>query len=911
MNSRRSGRISVGRFAVIFVLVSCMTFAIFATACGAANQRGQAPAAAPQPKVPSASDKMRVATLFGRLPMRFERNDGQTDARVKFLARGEGYTLFLTPEEAVLALQRTAEPHAALADARRTLPSGEGRGRKLASPEERGISGEAKGAVKTQVLRVKLVGANPNARIEGADQLAAGSNYFIGNDPKKWHTDVPNYSKVELEGVYPGIDLIYRGGEQGQLEYDFRLAPGTDPKAIRLSFKGQRRLSLDHDGDLVVGIGEGKLIEHVPEIYQEIGGRRRAVEGGWLLRGAHEAGFKVARYDRTKRIVIDPKLLYSTYLGGNNYDPGYGIAVDSAGFAYVTGYTDSTDFPTLNAFQSTLGGPYAANAFVAKLNPSVSGSASLLYSTYLGGSGDFGAGEGIAVDSSGNAYVTGWTESTNFPTLNAYQSSCPPASNLEVGCFAAFVAKLNPSASGTASLLYSTYLGGSGNGYLGTGDQGQGIVVDSSGNAYVTGYTGSTNFPTLNAFQSSCPSASGPIGCAAAFVAKLNPSASGSASLLYSTYLGGSGNANRDIGDQGLGIAVDSSGNAYVTGQATSTDFPTLNAFESSCPSALILADGCRAAFVAKLNPALSGAASLLYSTYLDGNYGDSASGIAVDSAGFAYVAGETYAVNNLSCTASGTPAPCCTGTGTGTCLGFPTLNAFQSANNGIENAFVAKLNPSASGAASLVYSTYLGGNFADSGDGIAVDSAGFAYVTGFTESLDFPTVNAFQSSCPSAGGSDGCNAAFVAKLNPSASGAASLVYSTYLGGDFYDSGSGITVDSSGNAYVTGFTESTNFPTLNAFQSTNNGGSNAFVAKFSPAIPSKPGKLTISPPALSFGDKTKVGKTSRAKSVTIKNDSSKKSKLDVSITGEATGAPFTVKKSCTTTLDPERVARFR
>ena len=735
---------------------------------------------------------------LAQLPMRFERNDGQTDPQVKFLSRGQGYTLFITPGEAVLAMHspsKHSRPDALRPSRANSSDPGSRISRAAATRRD---DAKKDGAGESAVVRITLRDAASSPQVEGIDRMVAKSNYFIGNDPKKWHTDVPNYAKVELENVYRGIDLIYHGSAQAQLEYDFRLAPGANPNAIRLGFGAGNKLALDAKGDLIVSIGESKLVEHAPAVYQESGGKRRTIAGAWKLRGTHEVGFQVASYDRSRPIVIDPVLLYSTYLGGTGGDLGNGIAVDSSGNAYVTGFTASTDFPTKNAFQSTIKNRF--DAFVAKLNPSASGAASLLYSTYLGGSG--ARGNGIAVDSAGNAYVTGTTASTDFPTLNAFQSTCPSAAS---GCQAAFVAKLNPSASGAASLLYSTYLGGTGS------DEANGIAVDSSGNAYVTGGTHSTDFPTLDAFQSTCPWASS--GCLDAFVAKLNPAASGAASLLYSTYLGGSST------DFGQGVAVDSSGNAYVTGGTHSTDFPTLDAFQSTCPLA---GGGCEAAFVAKLNPSASGAASLLYSTYLGGTGGDEASGIAVDSSGNAYVTGDTFSTD------------------------FPTLHAFRSTCpsegglNGCNPVFFSKLNPAASGAASLLYSTYLGGTNGDEASGIAVDSSGNAYVTGHTFSTDFPTLHAFQSTCPNGSTTFGCFTGFVAEFDPSASGAASLLYSTYLGGTgISDFGSSIAVDSSSpaNAYVTGTTSSTDFPIVNAFQSTNNdpASGNAFVAELSSA----------------------------------------------------------------------------
>ncbi|MFZ2062562.1 MAG: SBBP repeat-containing protein [Candidatus Binatus sp.] len=875
----------------MLVLCASLTSAIDVT--GQSANPGDTPGAAKQDAAGAKATKLRVMDRWLSIPMRFERNDGQTDARVKFLSRGEGYTLFITPEEAVLALRepsKDSRPPSSLREADKTARNDH-------------LKNTVPVKAESDVLRIGLVDVNPHAQIEGVERLPCKSNYFIGNEPKKWHTDVPNYSRVQLKSVYPGIDLLYHGSEQGHLEYDFQLAPGADPEAIRLSFKGPDKLVLDQRGALIVSVGKNNIVEHVPEIYQEIGGQRIAVVGGWKLYGAHEAGFRVAAYDRSKPIVIDPlMLLYSTYLGGNA-EHGYGdyaqnIAVDSEGNAYVTGYTGSSNFPaTSGAYQTTLAGDY--HAFVAKLDPAASGAASLLYSTYLGGN-LYEEGFDIAVDSSKNAYVAGFTASSNFPTLNAYQSTLAGTHN-------AFVAKLNPSASGKASLLYSTYLGGSAE------DAGVGIAVDSSGKAYVTGLTDSTNFPTLNAYQTTNKTSGGDN----AFVAKLNPSASGKASLLYSTYLGG------NTYDYSQKIVVDSSGDAYVTGVTKSTNFPTLNAYQSA------LAGG-ENAFVAKLNPSASGAASLLYSTYLGGSKDDIGNAIAVDSSANAYVTGVTGSTN------------------------FPTLNAYQSALAGTLNAFVAKLNPSASGKASLLYSTYLGGSDQTYGLGIATDSSDNAYVTGWTESSDFPTLNAYQSTL--AGGKN----AFVAKLDPSASGAASLLYSTYLGGSDQDAANGIALDPPCNAYVAGQTTSANFPTQNAYLGTlSNSDSNAFVAKLglgspcptstptatstsatSTATPTatatsgtptvtatptttatatptasptpEPGTIAISPSSINFGDKTAEGKTSKPVKVTIKNTDSKSSKISVMVESEVPTAPFALKGSaCTKTLPPGKSCKIQ
>ena len=673
------------------------------------------------------------------------------------------------------------------------------------------------------VLRLKLVNANQNAAVAGANELPGKVNYFLGTDPKKWRTNVPTYAQVRYRDVYPGIDLVYYGNQGGQLEYDFVVGSGADPGAITLEVGAQRQernskvenrnlaahasLQIGGDGDLVIPTKGGELRFHKPVVYQEqltVDSRQLTVqddnrkseivnrqssmvnrqfrEGHFILDAQNRVHVALGLYDHTRPLVIDPVLVYSTYLGGSGMDNGSGIAVDSSGNAYVAGVTDSTDFPTTpGASQSNLGGMGATNAFVAKLN--ATGSA-LLYSTYLGG-GTIDISQGIAVDSSGNAYVTGYTKSPNFPkTPGAFQTSL--GGN---GATNAFVAKLNPTGS---ALLYSTYLGGS------NGDYTSGIALDSSGNAYVIGSTLSSNFPTANPIQASLAGESN------AFIAELNPTGS---ALVYSTYLGGS------TIDTGHSIAVDSSGNTYVAGVTSSTNFPTANPLQASLAGAMD-------AFVAKLN--WSGSAlSLIYSTYLGGGE-DEANGIAVDSSGSAYVTGFTEVPN------------------------FPTANPLQASLAGHTNAFVAKLNWAASSSTlSLVYSTYLGGGDTDAGTGIAVDSSGNAYVTGWTDSTNFPTANPLQASLACLAGPS-CWNAFVAELNPAGS---ALVYSTYLGGNGYDQGWGIAVDSSGNAYVTGAVGSTDFPTINPLQVSSGGGGDAFVAKIgaadSPGIAFGPGALTF------------------------------------------------------------------
>jgi hypothetical protein len=699
---------------------------------------------------PDPENQAKIQESYGKLPLSFEANQGQADSRVKFLTRTGAYSMFLTGDEAVLVLRQGKAKDKDKFPVETRLATSPAKANSAPTPER----------ATESILRMKLRNAKANARVTGLDELTGTSNYFIGNDPAKWRTNVPTYSKVKYEAIYSGIDLVFYGNQR-QLEYDFIVAPGVDPHRIAFDISGAKRIRKDEHGDLVFKTGDGEILWHKPVAYQEKNGARHEIAARYAITDKNRVGFELAKYDASRPLYIDP-LIYSTYLGGNDLDEGYGIAIDSAGNAYVTGLTYSTDFPTKIPLQPANGG--SSDAFVAKLNPT--GSA-LVYSTYLGGSG-FEIGQGIAVDSAGNAYVIGTTTSTDFPTKNPLQPT-------NRGTINAFVTKVN--ATGSA-LVYSTYLGGSGQ------DFGLGIAVDSAGNAYVTGLSRSTDFPTKNPLQA----AKG--GDDDAFVSKINPTGS---ALVYSTYLGGIN------GDQGNGIAVDSAGDAYVTGPTSSPDFPTTpGAFETLCNDG----GSCLVnAFVSKLNPTGS---ALVYSTYLGGSGDTQGYAIAVDSAGKAYVTGTTNSTD------------------------FPTKNPLQSTyGGGNHDAFASKINSTGS---ALVYSTYLGGSGEDQLGGIAVDSAGDAYVTGQTLSTDFPTTpGAFQTVCNHGSGCAHYGGdAFVSKISPTGS---ALVYSTYIGGSGSDHGSSIAVDSAGKAYVTGHTNSTNFPTKNPLQPKNGGYSDAFVTK--------------------------------------------------------------------------------
>jgi hypothetical protein len=658
------------------------------------------------------SSRRGPAGALKKQAVSFEANQGQADPQVRFISRGKDFNLYLTPTEAVIRLR-----------------------------DEDRSSG----------LCMSLEGANRNPFIQGIEKLPATINYFRGDDRSQWRSGVPSYAKVLYKEVFRGVDMLYHG-DNGQLEYDFKVAPGADPRAIRLLFDGAESVEIDQSGDLVLRTPAGEIRHRKPVAYQEMNGQRQPVSARYRRHNGR-IGFELGEYDRTLPLVIDPVLEYSTYLGGSGEDQGTAMAVDSEGNAYIVGLTNSADLATVNAAQNGFGGG-PQDAFVAKLDPS---GTRLVYLTYLGGS-DLDTPTGLAVDSAGNAYVTGFTRSANFPTLNALQAN-------NRGSFNAFVTRLGP----TGNLLYSTYLGGSRN------DSGSGIAVDSSGNVYVAGIATSSNFPVINPVQS------GLEGASDLFMAKLNSSGS---QLAYSTYLGGSQQ------DAATSIAVDMSGNVYVTGATLSTDFRLANAAQN------LHGGGIFDAFVVKLN---SSGNQLIYSTYLGGGGSDRGFRIMADFAGAAYIVGDTFSAN------------------------FPTANALQRSPGGSADAFVTKLNS----AGTLVYSTYLGGSGIDGAAAISIGTGGGAYVTGFTQSNDFPTTAPLQQN---SGGGD--FDAFVAKL--SASGSA-LEYSTYLGGSGTDTGFAIAAGASDRVYVMGLTGSDDFPTVNALQSANAGGvSDLFVAKIRP-----------------------------------------------------------------------------
>ncbi|GAB3387491.1 DUF7948 domain-containing protein [Lysobacter fragariae] len=666
----------------------------------------QAPVAAKAPAKDDDAVRKQAIAAYARMPLAFEANQGQTDARVNFLSRGLGYSLFLTPTEAVFKM-------------------GGGTGDKAAPA----------------VLRMGLVGANAAPRVAGEDRQQALSQYLRGNDPAKWQRDIAQFGKVRYDEVYPGVDLVYYGS-QNRLEYDFIVAPGADPDTIVMKLSGAGSRHLDADGNLVLATPQGEITQNRPVLYQQIEGRRIAVEGRYKLLADNRVAFEVGRYDRGHALVIDPVIDYSGWIDANYFDYAYGVAVDRAGNAYITGSTQSSDFPVTNGSHLN-----SSDIYLAKLNAAGNG---LLYSSYIGSSSTDQA-LAIALDAAGNIYLGGDTrgdadDTVPFPLVNAYQTQ-------NTGYDVAWVMKLNPS----MSIVYSTLLGGSSFQHV------QGIAVDASGQAFVVGTTDSTNFPTKNARQASNATAGGANSGRDTFVAKFGATGS----LLFSTYHGGG------LDDYGRGIAVDTAGNAYITGSTSSTNFPVLGARQANNA-------GNWDAFVSKFNP--SGA--LVYSTYHGGSDNDEGYAIAVDRTGAAYITGDTYSDQGAT-----------------DAVPFPLANAFQSTHGSASqsrDAFVSKFAPAGN---ALAYSSYLGGDDFDYGYGIAVDAAGNAYVTGETHSTNFPQAARLQAG---RGGTGYDYDAFVAKIGVVA-GKAKLAFSSYVGdGAEKETGRAIAVDRFGGVYFVG-----------------------------------------------------------------------------------------------------------
>jgi hypothetical protein len=713
---------------------------------GAWLKAAQSQLAAP---VALASAPDRVSTALRSVPLMFIENVGQFDQRAHFQVRGGNAILWLAEDGLWVAMAKGVNPSTAL-----RRGSGQGSGHRL---------------------KLSFVGANPHPRIESFNRLETRVSYFIGRDPAKWRADVPVWGGVRYVDLYPGVDLEVTG-DGGRWAWQLAIRNSQFAVSnVRLRVEGAEALALDGDHlRLTTALGEYTL-----PLLQVVGAADANLPSPTVT--GNQVALPFASATPNPQLVLRPvegsatanpqsdasDLLYSTFLGGSSNDRGSAIAVDGAGSAYVAGYTSFSDFPTtVGAFDTSYDGD--AEAFVVKLNADGTG---LAYATFLGGSG-WDAGWAIAVDEAGNAYVTGETQSSDFPTTTgAFDTSLGGHND-------AFVVKLNADGTG---LAYATFLGG-GSDY----DRGHAIAVDGAGSAYVTGWTDSSDFPTTaGAFDPSCGTDG---NCdfdsqnryRDAFVAKMSPDGTG---LAYATFLGGSRN------DYGYAIAVDGVGSAYVAGTTESSDFPTtVEAFDTSH-------NGNRDAFVVKVSTNGTG---LAYATFLGGSRNDYGNNIVVDGAGSAYVAGMTQSPDLPT-----------------------TLGAFDTSYNGGYDTFVAKVNVSGTG---LDYVTFLGGTGEDFGSPIAVDGAGSVYVTGDTDSSDFPTtVGAFDTS------HNGYFDAFLVKVNVSGTG---LEYATFLGGSDGDAGYAIAIDGVGSVYVTGWTDSSDFPTtVGAFDTSHNGRLDAFVTK--------------------------------------------------------------------------------
>ena len=753
---------------------------------------------------------------LGHLPLYFEAGPAPASGPARFITRGCNYQFSLSPAEVQITLRKTG--------------------------------------LKPAAVRMDFAGSNPEAQMSGDNELPGKVNYLMGNDPAAWRTGVPTFARVRVGQLYPGVDLVYYGNQR-QLEYDFTLAPGTDPDMIKIHFAGVDKISIGGQGELILALGRDEIRQPAPVIYQTVAGTRQAVDGGYRVISRNTVAFAIGKYDHQLPLVIDPVLSFSTYFGGNSSDNAWSIALDTNGFIYIAGQTLSKQmsatnpapFSTTGAFQTNFaGGSTTGDAFVAKFDNQGS---NLVYLTYLGGSVDDVA-LCIFVDNAGNAFVGGYTDSANFPvTPGAISTNISGVPDKYVHLYPVdgFVTELNP---GGSNLVYSTYLGG------GQADGVYGIAVDSADNAYVTGFTSSTNFPTTNALPFQLAGTTNTLlnylACPYshyfnnnAFVAEI---ASNGTALKFSTYLGGT---NYDWGNS---IAVDSSNYIYVTGFSASTNFPTTNAlqqqfvyvtptnamstnqiFTTNIINGYLLNGSSNLttaydAFVTKLAP---GGTGWVYSTFLGGTNSDVANGIAVDGSGNAYVTGWTVSTN-FPDTVTGI---------TNLYNGLSNNAAFVSPL--ITNAFLTQITWSGSNAA-IGYSAVFGGtNFGgDVGYGVTVDPSGNVFVVGASTSTNFPAINTpGLLGTTNAGGSD----VFVIVFTSNAAG---VLYSGYLGGSGNDYGYGIAVDSQTNVYITGLTASANFPTFFPYQSSLQGPSDAFLAKIGwtvvlPGIATPPTNQTV------------------------------------------------------------------
>jgi uncharacterized repeat protein (TIGR01451 family) len=767
----------------------------------------------------------QARSLFAGLPLIFEPNQGQGsldagDPRAKFVTRGSGYSLFLGSEGAILSLvSRDSSRNSSPDSGKHGVP-----------------------ATRVESVQMRLAGASGNATMAGADLLPGKSNYFLGNDPAKWRSGVPQFAKVRYENIYPGINLVFYGN-QGRLEYDFQVAPGADPAQAELEFNGAKHLELK-DGALVIRSESGSVQLEAPRVYQEIAGREQPVEGSFVLRGGKRAGFAIGAYDHSRELVIDPILTFSSYFGGSGDEHATSVAVDGSFNIYLTGSTTSPNLPGATTFPTTLVPGVTQNIYIAKIQPPLGSLTAVLeYVTYLGGDGT-DSPAGISVDGRGDAFVAGTTSSDNFPTISttAYQSVPETGS---AGTTHVFVTELLYDAS---SLVYSSYLSGNGT------DAASGTTIDASGFIYVTGTTTSTDvssatdqFPASNLPQGlPYQSISRAPGLAQFFVTKINTNAPREQSIAYSTYFGGGSFATTAPVVTGGGIAVDTTGNVYFTGTTNYTytgcsgcsnsDFPILNAYQpcldQAPPSVIVTPPQCTNtgslsdAFVAKLNPNASQGQQLIWSTYVGGSGTDLGTGVGLDTgAANVYLIGTTNSTDiGSSAITLNTSAPfqACLdqpGVAAGACVppAGPPCAVFVPPAGPPCDAFVARLNNVTNSSntvpvnVTLNYFSYLGGGGDEAGLAITVDSGAGAVMTGWTQSGGSSPFPVFPASNPIQSTLNGTQDAFIARLDTTTSAGQTTTgsWASYFGGSGIDEGTGVTLDVNQNAYFAGDTNST------------------------------------------------------------------------------------------------------
>ena len=952
MSSRKSGPLVSPSF------LSVLIVALAALAIGVTARRSHL---TPSRLATFDEAALKRSMMTHPMPVYFEKNRGQVNSQARYLSRSGRYSVFLTDDAAVFSL----------------IGGNLNRSRVPTGFEKH----DAQPTKLTESdFRIRLLNTNRGADIRGLTPLPGRVNYLIGSDETRWHRDVPTFGRVQYRELYPGIDLIYHGSASG-LEFDFVAAPDADTSKIQFAIEGPTTPTLNREGDLMIRTSAGTVTMVRPRVFQEnADGTRTAVAASFAMAkdGTIEAGIprrdvsiQLAAYDHSRKLVIDPQIFYSTYYGGSGdstgpvnleqfqgvtqgealtvADVGLDVAVDANHDAYVTGTAYSSDLPTQNAFQSTNNGANSApdqnpNVFIAKFDPTQFGASSLVYATYLGAAGDTAAGDigqgngdlgfGIAVDGSGEAFVVGQTYSggTTFPGSSSCgtfgQSSNQGSSSTNVG----FVSELDAAGD---NVVYSCYIDGSSNATAAR----VALIPGCSTNcqAYITGSTQSTaaqGFPVTaaTAFQTDLATQSNGSRSNAFFMVV----GANGATDDYCTYYGGSGNGSN--ADAGLGIAALAGGQAYITGATYSSDLPTLNPLQSSYAGG---GNATSNGFVAEFDPALSGAASMLYGTYLGGSgqtatalitisIGDLATGIALGG-GKVWITGTT---GSTDFPINGTSAPA-----------FQSSNIAASPGNAGAPAtagFVSELDPTQTGAAQLLYSTYFGGDgfqlslapfgtlgFGDASVDIALNG-GKVFITGVTTSTaGFPlSANACQTTNNSAGivffTSSVPITAFVAELDPTQQTPANqLVFSSYLGGSgAVDGATGIAVDTStgastsGDAYVGGLTYSTDFPVTNSgFRTTNqaagNSSTNAFLTVLDPtssdcnrifATPSASASPTPTATATATGGATATATSTATASTTATPTASPTSSSTATATATATSTTIATSTATATSV---------